>query len=84
MLRERGIRVPGDVSVTGFDDIELARYCEIPLTTAAFPVRQLGEMAIRELVAFLGQPDRGEGQPIVDVALRPTLVVRQSTGPALA
>ncbi|MGQ9650780.1 MAG: LacI family DNA-binding transcriptional regulator [Phycisphaerae bacterium] len=81
MFRERGIRVPDDVSVTGFDDIELARYCEIPLTTAAFPIRQLGEMAIRELVSLLGRSDRGGEQPTVDVALRPTLVVRQSTGP---
>lgn len=80
-LRERGVRIPGDISVTGFDDIELAHYCEIPITTAAFPIRQVGEMAIRELVGFLNRLDRGDEQPTVDVALRPTLVVRQSTGP---
>lgn len=81
MLRERGFRVPEEISVTGFDDIELARYCEIPLTTAAFPIRQLGEMAVREIVSFLADTDREDEQPTVDVALRPTLVVRQSTGP---
>ena len=81
-LRERGLRVPEDVSVTGFDDVDLARFCEVPLTTARFPMRQIGEMAVRELVDQLAQSDRLDGTPPLDVALRPELVRRQSTGPA--
>lgn len=81
-LRERGLRVPEDVSVTGFDDVELSQFYEVPLTTARFPIRQLGEIAVRELVDYLARPDRAESEVFCDVAVRPTLVVRMSTGPA--
>ncbi len=80
-LRERGIRVPEDVSVTGFDDTEWAQFCEVPLTTARFPTRQLGEMAVREIVEHLTAGDRTQDEAFCDLALRPTLVTRQSTGP---
>jgi len=83
-LRERGIRVPAEVSVCGFDDVEWAQFCEVPLTTARFPIRQIGEMAVRELVDCLSDPARRSdfSEPFCDVAVRPTLIVRQSTGPA--
>ena len=44
-LADRGVRVPADVSVVGFDDIPFARYTSPPLTTAAVPARELGERA---------------------------------------
>jgi LacI family transcriptional regulator len=81
-LRERGLRVPEDVSVTGFDDVEISQFYEVPLTTARFPIRQLGEIAVRELVDHLNRPDRMDSEVFCDIAVRPTLVIRQSSGPA--
>ncbi|MGB9624337.1 MAG: LacI family DNA-binding transcriptional regulator [Phycisphaerae bacterium] len=82
-LRERGLRVPEDVSVTGFDDVELARFCEVPLTTARFQTRRLGEMAVREMIASIERgPEPARGAGLRSIVLRPELIVRESTGPA--
>jgi LacI family transcriptional regulator len=50
--RELGLRVPGDLSVTGFDDIELARAVEPKLTTMHVPHRRMGQAAARALLAI--------------------------------
>jgi LacI family transcriptional regulator len=76
-LGERGIRVPQDVSVTGFDDIPFARYTTPPLTTVTIPVEQLGEQAWLRLWALLS----GEA-PERDLSFGPHVVPRGSTGPA--
>jgi LacI family transcriptional regulator len=76
-LGERGIRVPQDVSVTGFDDIPFARYTTPPLTTATIPVEQLGQQAWHRLSALLN----GE-TPERDLSFGPQVVPRGSTGPA--
>ncbi len=76
--RERGLDVPGDVSVVGYDDMLLAPYTDPPLTTLRQPVRALGAAAANLLVAELEgtrSPQRGE------YLFRPELVVRGSTGP---
>ncbi|GAA4682375.1 LacI family DNA-binding transcriptional regulator [Frondihabitans cladoniiphilus] len=75
-LAELGVRVPEDISVTGFDDIPLARYTTPPLTTASVPVVELGEQAWLRLHALLR-----EETPAFDVNYRPRLEVRGSTGP---
>jgi len=46
-LRERGLRVPDDVSIIGFDDIPVARVFDPPLTTLRQPMREVGELAAR-------------------------------------
>jgi LacI family transcriptional regulator len=72
-LRARGIAVPGDVSVAGFDDIPLARF--LGVTTVAVRMDELGSLAIARLVAEL----RGEqASPQVEL-IYPTLVVRESS-----
>lgn len=77
-LRAAGLRVPQDVAVVGFDDIDYARYTEPPLTTVRQPMREMGECAARLLVAhFEGMPLRQDPQP-----LPTTLVIRGSTIPA--
>lgn len=76
-LAELGVRVPDDMSVTGFDDIPLARYTTPPLTTAAVPVEELGEAAWKRLHAMIV----GE-VPEADVNYRPRLEVRRSTAAA--
>ncbi len=75
-LHERGVAVPGDVLVTGYDDIGFARLSNPGLTTVRQPVGELGHEAVRLLRARLRHPD-GAPQRVV---LQPSLVVRQSTG----
>lgn len=76
-LGARGIRVPEQLSVTGFDDIPFASYTTPPLTTATVPSVQLGRDAWTAMRALLD----GESAPI-STLLTPEVVVRESTGPA--
>ncbi len=72
-LHEHGLRVPEDVSVTGFDDIDLAAFASPPLTT----VRQdAGAMGTRAVHALLSMVDGAAVEPIV---LPTEIVVRRST-----
>ncbi|WP_243738226.1 DUF6807 family protein [Cellulomonas shaoxiangyii] len=76
-LNELGVAVPGDLSIVGFDDIELARFATPSLTTAAVPQAELGRLAWEHL-----RPLLAGGEPVQDPApIRPTLAVRASTGP---
>ena len=75
--RAMGLRVPEDISITGFDDIELAEIAEPPLTTVHVPHRDMGRMAAQMLVARL------ENGVIPKPTDLPTRVVRRgSLGPA--
>jgi DNA-binding LacI/PurR family transcriptional regulator len=74
----RGIAVPGDLSVVGFDDLPISAFLVPPLTTIRMPVHEMAARAVR--MAFDGPPSAGS--PMVEV-LRPELVVRQSTAAVL-
>jgi LacI family transcriptional regulator len=76
VLRSRKLRIPGDVAVTGFDDIASARHVRPTLTTVRQPMRDLGETAVRTLLARLGDRDA----PRQRVMLPTELVVRASCG----
>ncbi|GGM14457.1 LacI family DNA-binding transcriptional regulator [Deinococcus aerophilus] len=76
-LRDHGLRVPGDVSVIGFDDIPQASQVHPPLTTVRQPLPEMGEVAARMLIARL----RGGPAPPPRTVLPPTLVLRASTAP---
>ncbi|MBB6550658.1 LacI family DNA-binding transcriptional regulator [Nonomuraea rubra] len=78
-LRELGVRVPGEVSVTGFDDIPFARYTTPPLTTVSIPQSELGRQAWERLRGLMN----GEGGGY-NVRYQPRLLIRGSTGPAPA
>jgi LacI family transcriptional regulator, galactose operon repressor len=58
VLERGGVRVPGDVAVTGFDGIPLGRVVRPSLTTVTQPMRRLGETAVDLLVERLADPDR--------------------------
>ena len=76
-LRVRGVRVPEDVSVVGYDDVELARHLHPALTTIRQSIDQAGTAMVGMLL------DLTEGRKGVPVQLPTELVVRESTrGPA--
>jgi DNA-binding LacI/PurR family transcriptional regulator len=77
-LRDRGLDVPGDVSVVGFDDIDLAPHVDPPLTTVHQPIRRKGEEAVRLLLTVI---ERRELATPEHRRLETRLIVRASTGP---
>ncbi len=76
--RRHGLRVPDDLSVVGFDDIDLASHTDPPLTTVHQPIRQTGEEAVRLLRSVIERPD---GTPPDQRRLDTRLLIRGSTGP---
>src|SRR5262249_27549195 len=74
-LQLRGVRVPQDCSIVGFDDIRFARYTEPPLTTIAQPKNQLGREAMSLLVEILTDPAVPPRKEVLPVEL----VVRGSS-----
>lgn len=78
-LAERGIKVPEQVSVVGFDNIFASALITPGLTTVAAPLTMLGDSAVRYIVAALTGHKAADSAP-VSVPVR--LIVRQSTGPA--
>jgi DNA-binding LacI/PurR family transcriptional regulator len=77
-LRERQLDVPTDVSVVGFDDIDLAAHVDPPLTTVHQPIRRKGEEAVRLLLSVLDRQDPATPE---HRRLETRLIVRGSTGP---
>jgi LacI family transcriptional regulator len=81
-LHERGVRVPQDISVTGFDDIPFAKYTTPPLTTAAVPINELGSLAWRRMREQIQQA--GESTTQAQDEFSPRMEIRKSTAaPAL-
>lgn len=75
-LLDLGYRVPGDVSVAGFDDIEFAAYASVPLTTVRIPLTEFGRRGADLVLRLL----QGQVQSVVP-SVECELVVRASTGP---
>lgn len=80
-LRGLGLRVPEDVSVTGFGDLSVGWYCDPPLTTIRQPFHRMGARALLQVVSRT-RPPAGAAAPraFKDVALPVKLVQRASTG----
>jgi LacI family transcriptional regulator len=76
-LQERGLRVPGDFSVIGYNDMLFTDKFAPPLTTVRIPHDQIGVKAAQLLLEAINDVDA----PPMSVRLTPTLVVRESTGP---
>ena len=75
-LRERGIRVPQDISVTGFDNVKLSEFCYPALTTVQIPRDRIGKLICESLLA---KSDGGTSDH--EMVIDPEFVVRDSTGP---
>jgi LacI family transcriptional regulator len=75
-LREHGIAVPGQVAVTGFDDLPMARHLRTSLTTVRQPIREIGTTAFEVLYSMISHQ-----QPLSrDIVLPTQLVCRESCG----
>jgi len=75
-LRDQGVRVPEDISVTGFDNIKLAEFCSPALTTAHIPREHIGQIIFENLI-----PDAKKEQFTGrEILIDPELMVRESTG----
>ena len=77
---ERGLSVPGDLSIAGFDDIDLSRATTPQLTTVRQPLQEMGRMAVSLLIRLL---DRHELEAL-HVELATELIVRGTTGPRVS
>lgn len=76
-LRESGKRVPEDVSVVGFDDIQSAAFQNPALTTVRQPLRQMGVIAAETLLHRISSPNNGQYPR--EIIVKPELIVRAST-----
>jgi LacI family transcriptional regulator, galactose operon repressor len=76
-LRESGLRVPEEVSVTGYDNIRLSEFVYPPLTTVNIPRAEIGHTAFQALVPSEEEtPSHGR-----EFRINPELVIRETTGP---
>jgi LacI family transcriptional regulator len=77
-MTRRRIRVPGDLAIVGYDDIDFAAAAAVPLTSVRQPRVQLGRAATELLIEEVSEPQRHRHRQVV---FEPELVVRESTDP---
>jgi DNA-binding LacI/PurR family transcriptional regulator len=77
-LREQRVRIPEDLSLVGYDDMEWWTLTQPPLTTVGQPVYDLGREAMRLLLGQIGREKARRPQRVV---LKPELILRDSCGP---
>jgi len=77
-INARGLRIPEDVSIIGYDDIPVASFLNPPLTTMRQPIRDVGALAARLLIDAIARKRAGERVEANRHLLTPQLVVRES------
>jgi LacI family transcriptional regulator len=75
-MTQRGLRVPDDVAIVGYDDIEFAAAAAVPLSSVRQPREQLGRTATQLLLDEVNDPARHQHRHVV---FQPELVVRDSS-----
>ena len=73
-IQQQGLRIPQDLSIMGYDDIELARYLSPPLSTICQPKAELGKLAVEALLQRIKNPNEN----YLTLVLEPTCVLRES------
>lgn len=76
-LAKKGIRVPNDISVVGFDDIAISKYIQPSLTTIRQPIEAMAQKAIELMVKQIGGNELAEEELFIEMI--PQLVIREST-----
>ena len=79
-VHDRGLRVPEEMALVGFDDIEYAAHTTPPLTTVAVPKEEMGRLAVRQAIA---QIEQGKQHVFSTTVVSHTLVIRTSCGAGL-
>lgn len=74
-FKSHGLRVPDDISVTGFDNIDYSSYCDPPLTTIAQPAEEMGKLAVEGLIRLIEGAELTHEEHVLDYEF----IVRQST-----
>jgi DNA-binding LacI/PurR family transcriptional regulator len=73
-IKECSLKVPEDVSIAGFDDIDFAAYCDPPLTTIRIPAYEMGQLAVAMILNKLENNEIGVTQYCLDTEL----IIRKS------
>lgn len=74
---DNGLKVPDDVAIVGFDNIEFGQFSAIPLTTVAYPVEEVSRTAVKHLMKLIEAP--GELPDPINAQHDPELLVRRSS-----
>ena len=74
-INEEGLKIPDDVAIVGFDDIEISKYSSVPLTTIHQPADEIGRFAVEIIQKRIDKKDIGNR-----TILKPELIVRESCG----
>jgi LacI family transcriptional regulator len=78
--RKHGYRVPEDTAIVGFDDLEAARFAEVPLTTVTYKVDELTTQAIDLLFKLISDQENLPSLKPVRIEIEPSLEIRESCG----
>jgi len=76
-IHDHGLRIPDDMAIVGYDDIEYAAHTTPPLTTVAVPKEEMGRLAVRRAIA---QMEQGEQRVFSTTVVSHTLLIRSSCG----
>ena len=79
-IEEKGLKVPDDIALIGVDNLEVADYLKVPLTTIALPNLERGEESLRILFEKIESTRENKVSKTYKVVLEPHLVVRESSG----
>ena len=75
-IKSEGLSVPNDISIIGFDNVDFSCYMDVPLTTMAQPVEEIGETAVNVLIERMLKP----GKETQEVRLKTQIITRNSCG----
>lgn len=74
---ELGIKLPRQLSIAGFGDLDMAEYAAVPLTTVSQPFKEMGSLTVSKIIDVIENPDSPE--KIINLKLKTKLIIREST-----
>jgi len=78
VMKEKGLKIPDDISIAGFDNIHASAHLEVPLTTIDYPVEKITKKSVEILMKKISNPEISHS--IEKIILRPKLIIRSSCG----
>lgn len=77
-IKDMGLRIPEDISVLGFDNIEISALIDPPLSTVSQPFYEMGVLAAKKLINMIRNKDKEPAAPVIDI-MNTDLIIRKST-----